>query len=60
MINWNSIDIKKRNELDNNYWDQGYFHLNFGDKTNYKRDFEELRLRDISVFSLGELRIKKF
>lgn len=36
MINWDSIDIKKRNELGNHYWEQGYFHLDFGDKINHK------------------------
>ena len=59
MSNWNSIDIKKRNELGDKYWEQGYFHLDFGDKTNYKRDFEELRLRDLSIFSLGDIKNKR-
>lgn len=57
-MKWSDNDFKSRKELGEYYWEQGYFHLNFGDKLNFKRDFQELRLRDLSLFSLGEIKGK--
>lgn len=59
MANWNTTDIKSWNELDKDfYWHQGYFHVNYEGNENYQRDWDEQRLRDYAVFTLGELKGK--
>lgn len=58
MTNWNYIDIKERKDLTEFYWEQGYFHLNFNNKNDFVRDFEELRLRDLALFTLGDIKDK--
>lgn len=61
MVNdtWGKLDIKNSDELDQYYWEQGYFHLNPNNKTKYIRDFSEIRLRDISLFTLGQIEGKE-
>lgn len=57
-MNWTSKENCKRENLSEYYWEQGFFHSDFGKKDIYKRDFEEIRLRDISLFTLGEIKGK--
>jgi ubiquinone/menaquinone biosynthesis C-methylase UbiE len=53
---WGRNEIKHRDELDSFAWWQGYFHVDSDGKSDiYIRNFEELRLRDIAVFSLGDI-----
>lgn len=59
MLNWNSKDIVKKTELKPFYWHQGFFHLDFGKNDYYRRDFDELMARDLSMFTLGNLEGKK-
>lgn len=59
MLNWKSTDIVKRTELKPFYWHQGFFHLDFGRNEYYRRDFEELMARDLSMFTLGDMEDKK-
>ena len=58
-MNWKSTEFLKKEELGNNYWEQGFFNSSFGNYQLFKRDFEELRLRDLSIFTLGEIGEKK-
>lgn len=56
MINWNILEIIKKNDMKRSDWfNQGFFC--FGEF--YKRDFEELRYRDISLFTLWPIEGKK-
>jgi len=56
-FNWKSIVIKKTNELPSNYWGLGYFQSERGG--NWRRNFHELRVRDLALFTLGEVSGKK-
>ena len=59
-MNWKSKEYVKAENLNEYYWEQGFFHSEFGNKNKlYKRDFEELRLRDISLFTLCEIENKR-
>lgn len=59
-INWKSTEYMKAENLNKLYWEQGFFHSEFGNKNRlYKRDFEEIRLRDIALFTLGDIKNKK-
>lgn len=55
---WRTTEFRQREELNPDYWEQGFFHTEFGGGTMYKRDFDELKLRDLSVFTLGEIKDK--
>jgi len=59
MKNWNSTEIVKKCDLQENYWHQGFFHLDFGKTEFYRRDFDELKWRDLSLFSLNQIESKK-
>lgn len=56
---WNKTEVLKREKLDKYSWFQGFFTKDFGNHELYKRDFEEMRLRDISLFTLGNIEGKK-
>jgi SAM-dependent methyltransferase len=43
---------------DPDYWCRGYFHASELDPGLYKRDFDELRRRDLALFALGDVRGK--
>jgi len=59
-MNWKTTDIKGWGSLDQeNYWYQGYFHVDFDDGTVYQRDNDELRIRDEAFFLLGDIEGKK-
>ena len=58
---WNSIEVEKTEELPKNSWALGYFHSsheNWDGKT-WIRNLHELRLRDLALFALGDIRGKK-
>lgn len=57
-MNWKSKEYCKKEDLSNHYWEQGFFHFNFGENHTYKRDFEEIRLRDLALFTLGSIKGK--
>jgi ubiquinone/menaquinone biosynthesis C-methylase UbiE len=59
MTSWDDIQVLKREELPEYYWHKGFFTIDFGNRKQYRRDFEELRYRDIGLFSLGEIKGKK-
>jgi len=56
-----TIEIKKGSELTKLHWAQGYFQSTFTnwDGDTWKRNFHEIRLRDLAVFPLGDIRGKK-
>ena len=58
MQNWKTIELIKRENLGENYWVQGFFYEDFGKKEYFRRDFEELRYRDLSLFTLGQIESK--
>jgi len=58
MQNWKTIELIKRENLGENYWAQGFFYEDFGKKEYFRRDFEELRYRDLSPFTLGQIESK--
>lgn len=58
MKNWSSVEIKRYSELNECYWWGGFFHLDNRNKELYRRDFEELRYRDLAFFSLGQIESK--
>jgi len=58
---WDSIEIKKTEELPKNAWVLGYFHSsheNWNGKT-WTRNLHELKIRDLALFALGDVRGKK-
>ena len=58
-LNWKSKELVNVAELDDYYWHRGYFHASF-DKTGlYKRDFDELLSRDLSMFTLFPIEGKR-
>lgn len=59
MKNWNDTEIVERNSLPEFYWQKSFFHFDFGKNDFYRRDFEELRYRDLAIFALGDVRGKK-
>jgi 2-polyprenyl-3-methyl-5-hydroxy-6-metoxy-1,4-benzoquinol methylase len=55
-MSWEKNEIKHHDELDSFAWWQGYFHVDSEGKSDiYRKNFEELRLRDIAIFSLGDV-----
>lgn len=58
-MNWNSIETCEKKNLGPRWWEQGFFPHGTRQSELYHRDFEELRLRDISLFALGDVRDKK-
>ena len=57
-MNWNSQEIIKRENLNEYYWYQSFFHFDFGKNNYYRRDFNELKYRDLALFSLGSINSK--
>ena len=60
-IGWNRVEIKSTEELPKKAWLFGYFHSshdNWDGKT-WIRNLHELRLRDLFLFTLGNLKGKK-
>ena len=58
---WNSEEILDVDQLDEDSWAKGFFsssHTNWDGRT-WKRNFHELRQRDLTLFSLGNLKGKK-
>ncbi len=59
MASWDDIEIVERNALPDFWWHKGYFYHDFNNKNLFRRDFEELRYRDLAIFALGEIKGKK-
>jgi len=59
MKNWKINETIKKENLQEYYWYQGFFHFDFGKNDIYRRDFEELRYRDLALFSLGKIEEKR-
>ena len=59
MKNWESTEILRKSELKESFWYQGFFQLNFDEKDLHRRNFEELRYRDLSLFSMGQIGSKR-
>jgi len=60
-MGWDSTEIKKNGELPKNNWQLGYFITSYegnGEK-NWTRNFNELRVRDMALFALGNVNGKK-
>ena len=57
-IGWNKKEFKKYEELDKYAWHRGFFQYQWNSKI-WKRNFNELKTRDISLFAIGELNQKK-
>jgi len=56
---WDSTPLKSWEDLadDPDYWLRGYFHTTrIAWDGRYKRDFDELRRRDLALFALGDVR----
>ena len=58
MQNWRTNELIRRENLSENYWAQGFFFEDFGKTDFFRRDFEELRYRDLSLFALGQIESK--
>lgn len=58
---WDKIEIKRTEELPENDWLFGYFHSSHDnwDGVTWIRNLHELRLRDLFLFALGDLKGKK-
>jgi ubiquinone/menaquinone biosynthesis C-methylase UbiE len=61
---WNSEQITTVDKLSNYAWAQGYFqYTNYNDKNwdgkTWKRNFHELRTRDLALFALGDIAGKR-
>ncbi len=54
-MNWLYKEYCQRENLGPFYWEQGFFFVDFTNRDFFKRDLEELRLRDLSLFTLGEV-----
>ena len=57
-IGWNKMEFLKREELDKYAWHKGFFQYQWNPKI-WKRNFNELKLRDISLFNFGDFYQKK-
>ncbi|MDP8230822.1 MAG: methyltransferase domain-containing protein [Candidatus Gorgyraea atricola] len=58
---WDKMEIKKTEELPSNAWTLGYYHSsheNWDGKT-WVRNLHELKIRDLALFVLGDVRCKK-
>lgn len=58
---WNSVQVKKTEKLTTDAWTEGYFHSsheNWDGKT-WVRNFHELRIRDLALFALGDIKGKR-
>jgi 2-polyprenyl-3-methyl-5-hydroxy-6-metoxy-1,4-benzoquinol methylase len=51
---WNKIDFLNFENLDKYAWHKGYFQYKWDPKI-WKRNFREIQLRDISLFTFGDL-----
>lgn len=60
-MGWDSIEIKKTEELPKNNWQLGYFLTPYKgwDGESWTRNFHELRIRDLALFALGDVKGKK-
>lgn len=58
---WNAIEIKKTEELPKYDWIFGYFHLSHEnwDGKSWIRNLNELKIRDLALFTLGDVKGKK-
>ena len=59
MTAWENTEVLHRKDLPEYYWHKGFFHLNFDKEGYYKRDFEELKFRDLAVYALGNIKGKR-
>ena len=61
MKGWkNSEKVVSSEELDEFYWRQGFFWTSMDNEgKEWTRNFHELRLRDLTLFCLGEVKGKK-
>lgn len=57
-IGWNKVEILKREELDEYAWHKGFFTYNWNPNV-WKRNFTELKTRDMALFALGDVEGKK-
>jgi len=55
---WNKVEFLDSKDLGKYSWHQGYFKHEWNPKL-WKRNFRELKLRDVSLFPLGEIAGKK-
>lgn len=51
---WQTVEILSREKLDDFAWHKGFF-IHSDNPNLWKRNFEELRQRDIALFTLGDL-----
>jgi 2-polyprenyl-3-methyl-5-hydroxy-6-metoxy-1,4-benzoquinol methylase len=61
MMRWDSTPRARWEQLQNDpdYWARGYFHTTHVDwDGTYKRDYDELRRRDLALLALGDVRGK--
>lgn len=59
MLNWNKTELVEKKNMTGDFWRRGYFYSQINQKEYYRRDFEELRYRDLSLFTLGDIKSKK-
>src|ERR1051325_3068689 len=55
---WKKIEFRNLNEISEFVWHQGFFPYHWN-KNIWKRNFIELQIRDLSVFTLGNIGGKK-
>lgn len=58
MLHWNKSELIEKQNIKGDFWQRGFFYSRIGEKEFYKRDFEELRYRDLSLFTLGSIESK--
>ncbi len=58
---WNHVEIKKEEELNKDAWAQGFFHSSHEswDGKSWTRNFHELMIRDLFLFTLGDVKDKR-
>ena len=55
---WRQTELLKFEDLDAFAWHKGFFHLEGGGFKIWRRNFNELRIRDLALFALGEIQGK--
>ena len=57
---WNRVEIKRTEELNKDAWAQGFFHSSHErwDEKSWKRNFHELMIRDLFLFTFGDVKDK--
>lgn len=58
MKNWNTVESVKRENMEEYYWFQGFYWEDFEKNDFYRRDFEEMRYRDLSLFAFPQIENK--